>query len=89
MRGLYSMTVGADMVSPVEFWQLHPWEVFWLIDAKTANSEPRRREERNESLYETLKAAREKKGDQRAGYSLDDIKRKRSEAKAEAVGAAR
>jgi hypothetical protein len=31
---LYGALVGCGWVSPVDFWRLHPFEIWWLIDAK-------------------------------------------------------
>lgn len=35
MRSLYRIAVGQGWVSPSEFWEMPPAEVWWLIDAHT------------------------------------------------------
>lgn len=68
------MVVGADIVSPTDFWNLRPWEVYWILEAKTHGTEPRRREEAHSRAYDLLKERRNKDGD--AGpMSLADLRK--------------
>jgi hypothetical protein len=41
VKALYRACVGADWVSPSEFWRLAPGEVWWLIDAHTPRNHNR------------------------------------------------
>jgi hypothetical protein len=47
-------TVGQGWVSPSEFWQLPPGEIWWLIDAKTAQT-PKPKD--TEELYQMMMGA--------------------------------
>lgn len=42
-------------VSPVDFWKMHPWEVYWLLDARTADTPARRKSDMHADLYDLLK----------------------------------
>jgi hypothetical protein len=68
-------------VTPTEFWKLMPWEIYWIIEAKTRETEPRKQEEASARAYELLKARR---GDE-PPPTLESIRRKQAEAKG-AVG---
>jgi hypothetical protein len=61
-----------------------PWEVYWIIEAKTKDSEPRKREEANAKAYDMLKAAR---GDTDTGpMTLDDLKKMQAQKAANTEG---
>jgi hypothetical protein len=75
------MCVGSDLVSPTEFWNLIPWEIYWIIEGKTRDSEPRKQEEAKATAYDLLKAAR----GEASPPTLEDIRRQQSEAKGAAA----
>lgn len=71
------MAVGAELVTPTEFWNLMPWEVYWILEAKTRHTQPRKKEEANASAYDLLK---QRRGDA-SPPTLDDIRRAQQESK--------
>lgn len=60
MRGFYTLLVGAGWVTPGEFWKLHPFEAYWLLEAKTKGTPERQKQEVNARLYDMLKARKKK-----------------------------
>lgn len=59
MRHFYEVLVGGEFCTPAEFWQLKPYEVYWLIEAKTKHTKARKDAEGMEECYQVLMAAKE------------------------------
>ena len=63
---VYRIAVGNGWVSPSEFWQMPPGEIWWLLDAKTP---PEKRDKPNamRELYDMLKAHQARKAAKKHG----------------------
>ncbi len=49
-------------MSPVDFWNIRPWETYWIVDAMTRDTPARRKEEEHARLYDLLQKAKADQG---------------------------